>query len=302
MAEVFRAKITGVSGFEREVAIKRILPSVAEDSEFIRMFIDEAKIAVQLNHPNIAQIYDLGCDGGVYYIAMELVHGRDLRTIFRLFYDRGEAMPIPMVVHIFLRVCDALHYAHFAEAPGGRSLALVHRDVTPQNILISYDGEVKVIDFGLARAAGRVSSTQAGVVKGKLAYLSPEQARGKPVDHRTDVFAAGICLFEMVTGARLFLGPNDLETVRRVQKCEVPAPRSLNPRVPRELERIVLRALEPQIDERYQTAMELHDDLQAFAFSVGSRFGSDSLAEFLRATFPQEPAPMPTNELSLEDV
>lgn len=286
MAEVFRARLTGVSGFEREVAIKRILPNVAEDSEFIRMFIDEAKIAVQLNHPNIAQIYDLGCDAGTYYIAMELVHGRDMRTIFRLFYDRGQAMPIPMVVHIFLRVCDALHYAHFAEAPGGRSLALVHRDVTPQNILISYEGEVKVIDFGLARAAGRVSQTQAGVVKGKLAYLSPEQSRGKKVDHRTDIFATGICLWEMLTGARLFLGPNDVETVRRVQRCEVPPPRTVNPRIPPDLEEIVLRALARDIQQRYQTAMELHDDLQAFSYGLGSRFGTDSLADWMSRTFP----------------
>src|SRR5688500_13786296 len=177
MAEVFRAKITGVSGFEREVAIKRILPSVAEDSEFIRMFIDEAKIAVQLSHPNIAQIYDLGCDGGVYYIAMELVHGRDLRAVWRQHHDRGTAMGIPMAVHVCMKGRVALHCAHFAEGPGGRSLALVHRDVTPQNILVSYGGELKVIDFGLARAAGRISETQAGGVKGKRAYLSPEHAR-----------------------------------------------------------------------------------------------------------------------------
>jgi serine/threonine protein kinase len=189
MAEVFKAKAFGVEGFERLVAVKRILPSIAEDQEFITMFVDEAKIAVQLTHANIAQIFDLGRVGDSYFIAMEYVHGKDLRAIFDRARKRGETVPVPMACYVAMKICEGLDYAHNKKDAAGRDLHLVHRDVSPQNVLLSYDGEVKVIDFGIAKAAGKAGKTQAGILKGKFGYMSPEQVRGLPLDRRSDIFA-----------------------------------------------------------------------------------------------------------------
>ncbi|MEQ8894247.1 MAG: serine/threonine-protein kinase [Sandaracinaceae bacterium] len=186
MAEVFKAKAFGVEGFERLVAVKRILPSIAEDQEFITMFIDEAKIAVQLTHANIAQIFDLGKVGDSYFIAMEYVHGKDLRAIFDRARKRGETVPVPMACYDVMKVCEGLDYAHNKKDAAGRELNLVHRDVSPQNILISYDGETKIIDFGIAKAAGKAGKTQAGILKGKFGYMSREQVRGVRVDRGSD--------------------------------------------------------------------------------------------------------------------
>src|SRR5690606_307627 len=194
MAEVFKAKTFGAEGFERLVAIKRILAHLVEDEDFVNMFIDEAKIAVRLQHPNIVGIHDLGRAGGTLYIAMEYVPGRDVRAIYDFEQERGGATPIGVACHIVMKMCEALHHAHFATGPRGEPLQVIHRDVSPQNVLISFDGEVKVADFGLAKARGRMVQTQAGVVKGKLAYMSPEQLRGDDIDHRVDVFGLGIVL------------------------------------------------------------------------------------------------------------
>src|SRR3954470_19172056 len=197
MAEVFKAKATGVEGFERMVAVKRILPSIAEDEEFITMFIDEAKIAVQLTHANVAQIFDLGRVDGSFFIALEYVHGKDLRAIFNRGRQRGELLPIPMSCYAIMKLCEGLDYAHNKRDATGGFLNLVHRDVSPQNILVSYEGEVKIIDFGIAKAAGRSHQTQAGILKGKFAYMSPEQVQGRSIDRRSDIFAVGNILFEM---------------------------------------------------------------------------------------------------------
>jgi serine/threonine protein kinase len=296
MAEVFKAKTFGAEGFERLVAIKRILSHLVEDDDFVNMFIDEAKIAVRLQHPNIVGIHDLGRAGGTLYIAMEFVPGRDVRAIYDFEQERDGATPIGVACHIVMKMCEALHHAHFATGPRGEPLQVIHRDVSPQNVLISFDGEVKVADFGLAKARGRMVQTQAGVVKGKLAYMSPEQLRGDDIDHRVDVFGLGIVLFELLSGRRLFLGASDMDTLRAVYEARVPPMQELNPDVHPDLEVIVRRALAKNRDERYATALDLHDDLQTFAYGHGCYAGAAALRSYLREVFP-DVAPPPENEL-----
>ena len=269
MAEVFKAKAFGVEGFERLVAVKRILPNIAEDEEFITMFIDEAKIAVQLQHANIAQIFDLGKVDDSYFIALEYVHGRDLRAIFDHLRKVGDQMPPAQACYVLMQVCEGLDYAHNKRDAQGRELNLVHRDVSPQNVLVGYEGEIKLIDFGIAKAAGKASKTQAGILKGKFGYMSPEQVRGLPVDRRSDIFAVGICLYELLTGERLFVGESDFSTLEKVRNVEILPPSSFNKRIAPELERIVLKALAKEVEDRYQNAIDLHDDLQAYLYSTG---------------------------------
>ncbi len=288
MAEVFKAKAFGVEGFERLVAVKRILPSIAEDAEFITMFVDEAKIAVQLTHANIAQIFDLGRVGDSYFIAMEFVHGKDLRAIFDRARKRGETVPVPMACYVAMKVCEGLDYAHNKKDAAGRDLHLVHRDVSPQNVLLSYDGEVKVIDFGIAKAAGKAGKTQAGILKGKFGYMSPEQVRGLPLDRRSDIFAVGIVLYELLTGERLFVGESDFSTLEKVKNVEIMPPSTYNRRIPEELEQIVLKGLAKDVDDRYQTAMDLHDDLQSFMYTSGNFFSRKDLSAYQRKAFAEE--------------
>ncbi|MFO0680489.1 MAG: serine/threonine-protein kinase [Sandaracinus sp.] len=288
MAEVFKAKAYGVEGFERLVAVKRILPSIAEDQEFITMFIDEAKISVQLTHANIAQIFDLGKVGDSYFIAMEYVHGKDLRAIFDRARKRGETVPVPMACYLAMKVCEGLDYAHNKKDASGRELNLVHRDVSPQNILLSYDGESKLIDFGIAKAAGKAGKTQAGILKGKFGYMSPEQVRGLPLDRRSDIFAVGIVLYELLTGERLFVGESDFSTLEKVKNVEIMPPSTYNRRIPEELEQIVLKGLAKDVDDRYQTAMDLHDDLQSFMYTSGNFFSRKDLGAYMRKAFAEE--------------
>jgi eukaryotic-like serine/threonine-protein kinase len=288
MAEVFRAKAYGVEGFERLVAVKRILPNIAEDKEFIRMFVDEAKIAVQLNHANIAQIFDLGVVDNAYYIALEHVHGRDLRAIFDRCRQKTEPMPIAQACFVIMKVCEGLDYAHNKRDQGGRELNLVHRDVSPQNVLVSFEGEVKLIDFGIAKAAGKGSKTQAGILKGKFGYMSPEQVRGLPIDRRSDIFSCGIVLYELLTGERLFVGESDFSTLEKVRNVEILPPSTYNRRIPDELERIVLKALAKDVEDRYQNAIDLHDELQAFVYTAGEFYSRKDLAAWMKGTFARE--------------
>ena len=288
MAEVFRAKAFGVEGFERLVAVKRILPNIAEDKEFIRMFIEEAKLAVQLNHANIAQIFDLGVVDGSYYIALEHVHGRDLRGIFDRCRTAGEAMPVAQACFVVMKVCEGLDYAHNKRDQSGRELSLVHRDVSPQNVLVSFEGEVKLIDFGIAKAAGKGSKTQAGILKGKFGYMSPEQVRGLPIDRRSDVFSCGIVLYELLTGERLFVGESDFSTLEKVRNVEILPPSTYNRKIPDELERIVLKALAKDTEDRYQNAIDLHDELQAFVYTAGEFYSRKDLAGWMKKTFGKE--------------
>ncbi len=289
MAEVYRANALGAEGFERPIAIKRILPNLAEDEDFVKMFIDEAKIAVQLSHPNIVGIFDLGRFGDDYFIAMELVHGRDLRQIQDREAQLGRRMPIEIALHSAMKVCEALHHAHFKGGGGlmDDRVFIIHRDVSPQNVLVSYDGQVKVTDFGLAKAAGRAVQTQAGIIKGKLAYMSPEQLTNVPIDQRSDVFAAGTLLWEMLTGERLFLGKNDRETIQNVFQARIQSTRALDPAIPEDLDRVVMRALAKDRDARYRTAQELHDDLEEAAYACNAMIGAPAVSAYMRALFPE---------------
>ena len=288
MAEVFKAKTFGVEGFERLLAVKRILPNIAEDEEFITMFIDEAKIAVQLQHANIAQIFDLGKVEDSYFIALEYVNGRDLRSIFDRMRSRGEALPIALACHVMMQVCEGLDYAHNKRDGQGRELHLIHRDISPQNVLIGYDGEVKLIDFGIAKAAGKASTTQAGILKGKFGYMSPEQVRGLPIDKRSDIFAVGIVLYELLTGERLFVGETDFSTLEKVRNVEIVPPSSYNKKIPQELERLMMKALARDPEDRYSNAIDLHDDLQSFLYSIGEFYSRKDLAGWMKKTFAAE--------------
>ena len=285
MAEVFKAKSFGVEGFEKLVAIKRILPNIAEDEEFITMFIDEAKIAVQLNHANIAQIFDLGRIDDSYFIALEFVHGKDLRTIWERHKRRNLRLPVPMSAYIMTRVCEGLDYAHRKRDAGGREMNIVHRDVSPQNVLISYEGEVKIIDFGIAKAANKASKTQAGILKGKFGYMSPEQVRGLPLDRRSDVFSAGIILYELLTGERLFVGESDFSTLEKVRNVEILPPKTYNQNIPDDLERIVIKALSKDPDDRFQSAYDMQEELQRFLIMSKAGFSRKELAAYMKKAF-----------------
>jgi serine/threonine protein kinase len=302
MAEVFKAKTVGVEGFERIVALKRILPSIAEDEEFITMFIDEAKIAVQLQHANIAQIFDLGKVDDSYFIALEYVNGRDLRSIFDELRKTGQRMPLAQVCYCVMQLCEGLDYAHNKRDAQGRELNLVHRDVSPQNVLLGYEGEVKLIDFGIAKAAGKASKTQAGILKGKFGYMSPEQVRGLPIDRRSDIFALGIVLYELLTGERLFIGESDFSTLEKVRNVEIVPPSSFNTDIPEKLERIVLKALEKNVEDRYQNAIDLHDDLQLFMHSVGQFASRKDLSAWMKRTFAGDAAEADGEPMDFEEV
>ncbi len=274
MAEVFRATFHGVAGFERELAIKRILPHVAKDRQYIDMFVDEAKIAARLTHPNIVKILDLGHSHGEYFIAMEYLRGVDLRTVLSRCAEVNQAVPLRLACFILSRVCDALSYAHNKCDLQGRPLNIVHRDATPENILISSNGEVKLIDFGLARAAQRLAHTQTGFLKGKVAYFAPELIDGRPTDHRVDIFVAGVVLWEMLANARLFTRDTDWETVDAIRDAGYPAPSSHNSRVPAALDRMVGKALQLDPEARYQDAGDLRKRLQAFSVTHTGRLGT----------------------------
>lgn len=288
MAEVYKAKEYGVEDFERIVAVKRILPHVAEDEEFIAMFKDEAKIAVQLNHGNIAQIYNLGNEQDSFYIALEYINGRDLRAIFQKCQQAGRPMPVAQACYIIMKICEGLDYAHNKKDKYNRPLNIVHRDVSPPNILVSFEGEVKLIDFGVAKAAGRASRTQAGILKGKFGYMSPEQVRGMPLDRRSDVFSVGVVLFEILTNQRLFQADTDFATLEKVRAVEVPRPSSINPEIPKPLENIIYKALAREPEQRYQSAIELHDELQAFMFAQGMFYSRKDLAGWARENYARE--------------
>ena len=288
MAEVFLAKAFGVAGFERLLVIKRILPHMAEDREFIDMFVDEARIASTLNHSGIAQILELGQEDGAYFIAMEFIHGRDLGRLQERLRKNNRVMPIPIAVLVVSRLCEALEYAHRKTDSAGNSLRIIHRDVSPGNVLISYDGDVKLIDFGIAKAQNRMGRTTAGTLKGKFGYMSPEQVRGLPLDHRSDIFAAGIILYELLTGERLFAGESDFGTLEKVRNATVIPPSTYNRRIPRELERLVLRALAREPEERYEWASDLQQDLARYLMFEGALTTGKSLAAFMRELFAED--------------
>ena len=290
MAEVYMSKSFGIEGFEKILAIKRILPTMAEDGDFIEMFIDEAKIAGQLNHANIAPIYELGKIGESHYIAMEYVWGKDLLQIMNRFRRMRKRMPGYMVAWIASKMCEALDYAHHKTDRSGTPLNIIHRDVSPQNVLVSYEGEVKLIDFGIAKATTRTTQTQAGVLKGKFGYMSPEQVRGLPVDFRSDLFAVGTCMYEMLTSDRLFTGESDFSTLEKVRNAAVLPVNEVAREVSTPLNDIVMKALQRDAADRWQSAAELHEALQRFLSTQRPPFGTSRLAAWLKTAFAAEMA------------
>jgi len=292
MAEVFLAR---PDGQERFVAVKRILPNIAADDDFIAMFIDEAKIAGQLTHPNIAQILDIGKINSSYFIAMEYVSGHDLRALWDRVREAAapgtpRGLPVPIACHIVKKLAEGLDHAHRKRDSKGRPLGIIHRDVSPQNVLISYDGDLKIIDFGIAKAANRIVKTQTGILKGKFAYMAPEQARGEPIDHRSDVFAIGVVLYELLTGERAFKGDTDFVLLEKVRRVDVVPARELRPDLPRELERIMMKALGREAGDRYAWASVLAGDLDRFMSDQGLTTSRDELGAFVRRNFRAEHA------------
>jgi TonB family protein len=289
MAELWKARMKGVEGFQKTVAIKKILPHLTDSSDFVTMFIDEAKLAAQLNHNNIIHIYDLGKLGDDYYIAMEFVDGRDLRSILNTAREKNQPLPMGLALLVASRLAAALDYAHRMKDFEGRPLGLVHRDVSPQNVLISFEGDIKLCDFGIVKAVSKASKTQMGALKGKLQYMSPEQAWGRPVDARSDIFSLGSLLFEMLTGRRLFAGESEMSVLDAVREGRIQAPRDLDPRLPLEVNAVTLRALGKEPGERYQTAGELQRELESILGSLKPPPTTHELAGYVRRLYGIEP-------------
>jgi serine/threonine protein kinase len=282
MAEIHLAKTAGIAGFEKYVALKMIHPNFAEDDQFIQMLVDEAKIAVQLTHGNIAQTFDLGRVGETYYITMEYVDGADLYKILRRASEQDLEMPLDVCAFIGKEVASALDHAHRKRDHAGKPLGIVHRDVSPQNVLVSYSGEVKLVDFGIAKATMKVRQTAVGVIKGKYYYMSPEQAWGDPIDHRSDIFSAGIVLYEMITGQMMYLEEDLHKLLEMARKAEIPPPSKLRKGVPPQLERIVMHALAKLPGERYQSAGDLATDLERFLHAYSPVFTAPKLSTLVR--------------------
>ena len=283
MAEVFRGVATSLEGFDKIVAIKRILPQLTRKRRFVQMFLDEAKVALSLTHANLVQVFDLGHVDDTYFIVMEYIDGINLRTVYELLEETQTPLSISTAIHIIAELCRGLAYAHSKSDVDGNPLHLVHRDVSPPNIMLSAEGEVKLTDFGLAKAKSQVERTDPGLIKGKHAYLSPEAAYGEAVDHRSDIFSAGIVLWELITGQRLFLANNEHETLKLVRKARVPAISDFIEDCPPQLEEIVRRALARDRADRYQDAGDLAEDLTSVLFEFKLRVGSRDISELVRA-------------------
>lgn len=309
MATVHRASKRGIEGFERIVALKRLLPHLADDADFVRSFVREAKLASMLQHANVAQIYELGRVGAAYFMAMEMIDGYDLRQLLQRARRDRKHIPIPVVLSILLEMCDALDYAHNCKDDiTGEPLGLVHRDVSPSNLIVTPAGHLKVIDFGIAKATSHTLRTETGRIKGKLGYMSPESVTGRHLDARSDLFSVGVVAHELLTVRPLFSSRSDYETLRKIQSSEVVPPSVYNTSVPKDLDDVVLRALARDPNERFQTAADLRDALDVVALAHHLRTTPGHVAAWLEQSFGAEPpttvmqhrAPPPLIELDDE--
>jgi serine/threonine protein kinase len=285
MAEIYRATMPGIGGFEKTVAIKKILPHLAENDEFITMLKDEANILVSISHSNIAQVYDLGKIDDTYFISMEYVHGLDLSHVVKGHQKRGDFLPIEHAVYIGSCMCAGLHAAHTNTDKQGNPLNIVHRDVSPHNVIISYAGDVKLIDFGVAKAAVKESHTQMGVIKGKLLYMAPEQAMAKDLDGRADLFAVGLCMYKMLTHELPFRGDNEFQIYNNILSKEIVPPRQLNPQVPEEVNQIVMTLLQRDPDKRYQDGYTAKQELERALHNVAAGYTVNRLSRFIESNF-----------------
>jgi serine/threonine protein kinase len=290
MAEVFRAVAMGPEGFQRTLVIKRMLPHLSQDRTFVRMFVDEAKLCGLLSHPNLVQIFEFGSIDDSFFIAMEHVQGETLLAVRAKLHEQNRVAPVAASLEIARQVCLGLQYAHSLQSSTGQPLGIVHRDISPSNLMLSFHGGVKILDFGIARVAEemRESHTQAGTLKGKVSYMSPEQIRTENVDRRSDIFAVGIVLHEMLTGRRLFKGSNELNGARMVLEAVVPLPSTLNPAVTPAVDQVVMRALQRNADDRHQTAGELAEELETALFEM--RASPHEVRKLLLSLFPDGPA------------
>ncbi len=282
MAQIYLAR---EPASEKLLVVKRILPHLAENVDFVRMFLDEARIAARLHHPNIVQIFNLGAQDDSYFIAMEYIHGDDVRRVWKRAHQLGREMPVPLVCRVVMEACAGLDYAHKKADGAGKPLDIVHRDVSPQNILVTFDGAVKVVDFGIAKAADQATITRSGVLKGKYSYMSPEQSAGRRLDRRSDIFALGVVLWELLTGNRLFKRANDIQTLNAVSDCEVEPPSSVNPALPKDLDAVVLKALAKTPEGRYPDAAALRDGLERWLAKHQLNASSAQLATFMQGLY-----------------
>ncbi|MBN2056110.1 PEGA domain-containing protein [bacterium] len=285
MAEIYIARRSGPEGFSKHLVLKKIHSHLCTSEEFTSMFIHEAQLAAKLNHRNIVHVHDFGESDGLFFIAMEYVEGRDLKSIYRQAINRRCLIPLHLCVYVVQEVCGALHYAHHLRDGMNGTLGIVHRDISPQNVLISYAGEVKLTDFGIAQVAASDRPTDSNTLKGKIAYMSPEQSWGRELDGRSDIFSLGIVFFEILTGQRLFYGQTDVATLERVRQADIPKPSMLDPGIPEELDRIALKALSRDASLRYQNALEMKEDLQAFSVGNGYFNPALELGDFVMELF-----------------
>ncbi len=289
MAEIYLARAPGIQGFEKYVVLKRILPQFAANPQFVRMFLREARVAAVLDHANIAHVYDIGEENGNFFFTMEYLHGEDVRHIMKELHRRRQRLPLEHALAIAIDVASGLHFAHEKRSNEGRVLGIVHCDVSPSNIVVTYDGGVKVVDFGVAKITADPELSRNQSLKGKLAYMSPEQVSGETLDRRSDLFALGIVLYEMSTSTRLFQAPSDAEVMRAVQETSIRPPSLFVPGYPPALERIVMRALSRNPADRYQRGRDLQIELESFARDHKLQLSSAALAEWMEQTFGPKP-------------
>lgn len=285
MAEIYLARMTGTDGFSKLVVVKRLLQNLAGDKEFVQMFLDEARINARLSHSNIVQVLDLGEADGQYFMAMEYVTGLSVAQVGRMAAQRLGEVPQGVACGIVAQACAGLHHAHETKLPDGSEMGIIHRDVSPQNLLLTYEGFVKVLDFGIAKAEGRATQTRAGTVKGKFAYMAPEQCTGEGIDRRTDIFALGIILFELCTSRRLFKRGSTFETYEAIIKSEVPDPSSVSASVSKQVSAVILKALERKKEDRFPTAEAMQEALELAMRRSTVRGKSTDLARFLEQNF-----------------
>jgi serine/threonine protein kinase len=291
MAQIYLARQSGLGSFERHVVLKTILRERASDQRFVTMFLDEAKLAATLNHQNVAQVYEVDQADGAYFMAMEYVHGENARAILETTLRRGWTIPLELAIMIISGAAAGLHHAHERRGKNGAPLNIVHRDVSPANIMVGYDGSVKVLDFGIAKAEERATKTVGGTIKGKYGYMSPEQCKGKPIDRRSDIFALGIVLYELTTLRRAFKGNDDFETMKRIVAGDVVLPSIAVPGYPRELEAIVLTAMANDSAARFQTGQELIEALDAFVVRAKLTGSNTAMGRFMTQLFGSKKEP-----------
>src|SRR6059058_1626862 len=285
MGEVYLARQRVIDGFSKLLVVKTLLPHLCDDEEFITMFKDEARVTAQLIHPNICQVFEFDQVSGVFYMSMEYLRGEDLRRLWKACEQRGTPLRVPLICRVISDAAAGLDFAHSLRDNKGEPYNIVHRDISPQNILVTFEGGVKLIDFGVAKAAGRAQHTRTGALKGKYSYMSPEQVSGASVDNRSDIFALGVVLHELLTGRRLFKADSDVQTLARVRQCNVPPPSRLNPQLPPGLDAIVLKALAKNPDERYRTAQEMRLAIEDWLIQGRMSAASAHLAEFLKTIY-----------------